>query len=446
VATAVHPQLRGRLIAGKFLVEALIGEGGMGAVWRARQTALDRAVALKILHPEFSAEAESVERFRREAMAASRLEHPSSVRIFDFGKDGELLYLAMEHVEGRTLLALMEEEWPLPSPRIVDLLSQVLSAVAVAHDLGIIHRDLKPDNILVATGPGEDGVLVERAKVCDFGIAELTAPRMAARDALVDPGRMTDDGTVMGTPEYFSPEQARGEPLDGRSDLYALGVVLYHLLARRPPFQAESALAVSYMQTAIPPEPPSRFAQVSPALEAVCLKAMNKEPEHRYQTAREMRGALLAATSATRTLRTVRVVERRRLEIFSRRRLTRALTTVAIAALLAAASQLSVRLGADRSIAASRPGGGPIGGPPAPEPPPPLATRPSTDGGALPLLVPAPAASAAGHARAGVAPTASAPRSAHGRRARRPLSLDEDGVLPPSFLHSAPAHPVSLRH
>jgi len=156
-------QLVGRSIAGKFVVEALIASGGAGTVYRARQLALDRVVALKVLRQDVARDAHFVERFKREARAASRLDHPNSVRVFDFGSvDEALLYLAMEYVEGRTLHQMIEEEWPLGEERIVDVMSQVLSAIAVAHDMDVIHRDLKPDNIMIVRATSDDGEETER--------------------------------------------------------------------------------------------------------------------------------------------------------------------------------------------------------------------------------------------------------------------------------------------
>ena len=169
-------ELVGRSIAGKFVVEALIATGGAGAVYRARQLALDRVVALKVLRQDIARDRYFVERFKREARAASRLDHPNSVPVFDFGHiDESLLYLAMEYVEGKTLHNVIADEWPLGDTRVVDLMSQVLSAVAVAHDMEVIHRDLKPDNIMILPATSDDGEATELAKVCDFGIATLGA-------------------------------------------------------------------------------------------------------------------------------------------------------------------------------------------------------------------------------------------------------------------------------
>jgi serine/threonine-protein kinase len=291
-------QLVGRSIAGKFVVEALIASGGAGTVYRARQLALDRTVALKVLRPDVAGDGAFVERFKREARAASRLDHPNSVRVFDFGAvDESLLYLAMEYVEGPTLHQLIAEQWPLDEERVVDLMSQVLSAIAVAHDMGVIHRDLKPDNIMIVRATGDDGGATEVAKVCDFGIATLGAVQLPRGGDQASGPWVTMDGSLVGTPGYMSPEQARGETADPRSDIYSAGVILYHLLTGRPPFEGESAYLVAMKHITDAPLPPSEITTVNPALEAVCLRALSKAPRDRFESAREMRAALRAAVA-----------------------------------------------------------------------------------------------------------------------------------------------------
>jgi serine/threonine-protein kinase len=294
MSNAVHAQLIGRTLADKYFIESLIGCGGMGAVYRARQVALDKWVAVKVLHREMEGEPKFVARFEREALSSSRLDHPNSLRVLDFGEDGGLFYLVMEYVEAEDLLGVMNREWPLSDERVVHILSQALAALAVAHDMGIVHRDLKPENILVLAGADDDGLPVDVVKVCDFGIAKVAAPRDSGS---FEPS-LTVDGLAIGTPDYMSPEQARGEPVDGRSDLYSIGVVLYHLLAGRTPFTGDSPLGVALQHVADEPRPPSRFRDVHPALEAICLCALAKSPADRFQTAREMRRALRAAVEA----------------------------------------------------------------------------------------------------------------------------------------------------
>jgi serine/threonine-protein kinase len=293
MSNAVHALLIGRMLAGKYVIESLVGCGGMGAVYRARQLSLDKWVAIKVLHREMAGEPKFVARFEREALSSSRLDHPNTLRVVDFGEEDGLLYLVMEYVEAEDLLAVMNREWPLSDERIVHILSQVLAALAMAHDLGIVHRDLKPENILVVAGADDDGLPVDVVKVCDFGIAKVD-PRLDRESEAFEP-RLTVDGLAIGTPDYMSPEQARGESVDGRSDLYSVGVVLYHLLAGRVPFTGDSPLGVALQQVSDDPRPPSRFRNVDPTLEAICLRALCKRPSDRFQTAREMRRALRMA-------------------------------------------------------------------------------------------------------------------------------------------------------
>src|SRR5258706_116940 len=196
--------LVGRTIAGKFAIEELLGTGAMGAVYRARQIALDKTVAIKVLHRELAADKTFIERFHREAKAASRLDHPNSIRILDFGQEPDgLLYISMDYLDGRDLVEIINDSFPLGSERIVDILSQVLSALAVAHDLGILHRDLKPENIMVLAGQSDEGAEPDRVKVCDFGIA-----KMIDKDKDTAPGpalpKLSTVGHVVGTPAYMS--------------------------------------------------------------------------------------------------------------------------------------------------------------------------------------------------------------------------------------------------
>jgi tRNA A-37 threonylcarbamoyl transferase component Bud32 len=280
--------LLGRVVAGKFAIEEHVGGGAMGEVFRARHVVLDTAIALKIMRPDIAKDPMFKQRFYREAKAASRLDHANSVRVIDFGVEPDgLVYLAMEFLHGRDLLSVLREEWPLPDARIVDILVQTLSAVSVAHDLGIVHRDLKPENIMVSIGHEEDGVKPYHVKVCDFGIAKLNDPRGFQSES----GKaLTSSGTLIGTPEYMSPEQARGDPLDARSDLYSIGIVLYQLLVGRVPFSAENALGVVLKQVTDEPVPPTKVRPgVNARLEAICLRALQKSRDERYQSAKDMR-------------------------------------------------------------------------------------------------------------------------------------------------------------
>jgi len=306
----------GRSIGGKYVVENVLGIGSMGAVYRARQPALDRTVAIKVMSARLAAQPDFVQRFHREAKAASRLWHPNSVTVTDFGEEPDgLLYLVMEYVPGRTLDRLVQDEFPLPMDRVVSIVVQVLSAVAAAHDLGVIHRDLKPENILVSSGLDDDGSIADIVKVCDFGIAALAGDPDAARGRRPDepvlplqspesnPGsqrrpsqKLTVAGTIVGTPAYMSPEQAQGLPPEASSDLYSVGAVLYELLTRRPPFELDALdeLLHAHLITT-PADPRSLAPHVDPNVAAVCLRALAKEPHARHPNARAMRAALRRA-------------------------------------------------------------------------------------------------------------------------------------------------------
>jgi serine/threonine-protein kinase len=287
--------LVGRTLAHKYTLENVVGTGAMGTIYRARQIALDKTVAVKVLHHALAQDPSFVDRFKLEAFSASRLEHPNSLRVLDFGKDEELLYLVMEFVEADNLLTTMQKEWPFEDQRIAQITSQALAALAKAHDVGIVHRDLKPENIIVLRGTDDEGNPIDIVKVCDFGIAKLAMP--------VEPSHpfaphQTTEGLIVGTPDYMSPEQAKGEDVDGRSDLYSMGVVLYHLLTGKTPFDADTPLGIAVQHVSEEPVLPSMIRKVHPELEAVCMRAMSKKVEDRYQSAREMRRAVLTAVGA----------------------------------------------------------------------------------------------------------------------------------------------------
>ncbi len=295
--------LVGKVVAHKYSVEQCIGEGGMGRVYRARQLVLDKRVVLKVLHQELLSDARTVARFQREARAASRLNHPNSINILDFGvaEDGEL-FIAMEYVDGHDLHHLLTHEWPLSEPRIIRIVSQVLSALADAHSAGVIHRDLKPENVMVEPRRGGESDVV---KVLDFGIAKIVDTAEAGP-------ALTRAGFVCGTPEYMSPEQAKGAPLDARSDLYSVGVLLFQLVTRRLPFEADTAVGFATKHlTEAPPHPARvRPGGCSPELEALILQALSKDPAARPQTAEVFLEALnaLPAGESSHAARTARVV------------------------------------------------------------------------------------------------------------------------------------------
>ena len=292
--------LVGRVIANKYAVRSVIGSGAMGTVYRAQQIALDKIVALKVLNDDLRDDAEFVARFHTEARAASRLDHPNSTRVLDFGEEPDgLLYIAMELLEGRTLAELLDDEFPLRPERVASILSQALAAIGAAHKIGILHRDLKPDNIVVLERRDDEDRPVDVVKVCDFGIAKLEGAaevegvaraESRAASAMRSPTRA---GIIVGTPQYMSPEQARGEPLDPRSDLYALGVVLFELLTRRAPFDDGTPAEVLWKHaTEEPPTPSSLHPNVDPRLEAICVRALRKDRDQRFANAREMRSEL----------------------------------------------------------------------------------------------------------------------------------------------------------
>ncbi|MFI5308271.1 MAG: protein kinase [Polyangiales bacterium] len=273
--------LLGRTIAGSYVVLDLVGVGGMGRVYRAEQRMLGRTVAIKVIHPHLLADEQSVARFYNEARAASRLNHPNSVSIIDFGRtDDGILYLVMEYLQGRDLARLMQEEGPLPLFRICDILTSVLAALGEAHVLGVIHRDLKPENVIIERlRTGSDLV-----KVVDFGLAKMLGG--VAADSSV-----TSPGLVCGTPDYMSPEQGRGLPLDGRADLYSVGVMLFELLAEQLPYIADTPtnVVLRHIQDPIPdPRDVAPARRIPAPLVDVVKHALAKQPEARYQTAHEM--------------------------------------------------------------------------------------------------------------------------------------------------------------
>ncbi|WNG37857.1 protein kinase [Archangium violaceum] len=277
----------GRTIAKKYQVEALIGEGGMGKVYRARQVALDKLVVLKVLRHSLLGDDRTVARFKREAKAASRLNHPNSISILDFGQteDGAL-FIAMEFVPGQDLHTVLSKDGPLPEQRIIRIVSQVLSALYDAHNAGVIHRDLKPENIMVEQRRNDPDFV----KVLDFGIAKF-------QDGDGEGPALTRTGFVCGTPEYMSPEQARGATLDHRSDLYAVGVILYQLITGRLPFESDSAVGYATKHLTEEPLPPSRKRpeiRISPAMERLIMRALSKSPDDRPQDAEAFQAELLA--------------------------------------------------------------------------------------------------------------------------------------------------------
>ena len=266
------------VIDSRYEVLGHLGSGGMAEVYCAADLQLGRKVALKILHDRFQQDVEFVERFKREASAAAGLQHQHVVSVYDRGDWDGTSYIAMEYVPGRTLKEIVGEHGPLPAAQAVDLTIQILRAARFAHRRGVIHRDLKPHNVIV----DEEG----RAKVTDFGIA-----RAGASD-------MTQTGSIMGTAQYLSPEQAQGHAVTSRSDLYAIGIILYELLTGTLPFDADSAVTIAVKQVNEAPVAPSHInPEVTPELEVVVLTALQKDPAARFADADEFIAALQAAAS-----------------------------------------------------------------------------------------------------------------------------------------------------
>ncbi len=269
----IEPQT---IVDGRYRVLSRIGSGGMADVYLAEDLLLGRQLAVKVLHRHFAEDQEFVERFRREASSAAGLSHPNIVGIFDRGEWDGTYYIAMEYVPGQSLKTLVRDHGALDPVTAIDIATQILAAARFAHARGVIHRDLKPHNVIL----DEEG----RARVTDFGIA-----RAGASD-------MTLTGSIMGTAQYLSPEQAQGHAVSARSDLYAIGVILYELLTGVVPFDGDSAVAIAFKQVSAEPKPPSAVNQNVPVfLDEIVLRALAKDPAARYSDADELIAALQAA-------------------------------------------------------------------------------------------------------------------------------------------------------
>ncbi|WP_438020670.1 protein kinase [Sorangium sp. So ce315] len=292
------PQLIGRTIGGRFRITGFIGEGAMAAVYRGVQDEEPRDVAIKIMHPQLLGDATFVTRFHREAKAASRLRHPNTVQIVDSGLEGHLPYIVMELVSGQDLFELLVVERRLSEARAARILIGITDALAAAHDRGIVHRDLKPENVMILRDGADPSV--ERVKVLDFGIAKMVEGGTRAGDdgpssaPISVWGSVTTVGVVVGTPAYMSPEQCRGDAIDGRSDVYACGVLLFLLVTGRLPFPPTDLVwqvAIDHVRKR-PPAPSLFVPKIHPGLEAIILTALAKLPGQRQQTARELRDEL----------------------------------------------------------------------------------------------------------------------------------------------------------
>ena len=280
----------GKIVDGRYRVLEKVGHGGMGAVYRVEHAAMGKIAAMKVLHGELASDREAVRRFRREAESISRLGHPNTVQVFDFGNAQGALYLVMEYVRGEDLGAVLRRDKTLDFARTAAILSQVCGSVGEAHDLGMVHRDLKPENIMIGrTKDGGDFV-----KVLDFGLA-----KMREREELAS---VTARGSLVGTPYYMAPEQIRSErEPDGRADIYALGAVMYRMLTGDPPFSAQTPVGVltkHLTEDPIPPRAKRPELQIPGQAETIVLRALQKRPEDRFQSVDEMRESIEHAREA----------------------------------------------------------------------------------------------------------------------------------------------------
>ena len=267
----------GQLIGERYEVEELVGKGGMSSVYRARDDVLERRVALKILHEHFSGDPEYVERFRREARAIARLNHPNIVTVIDRGEFEGRQFIVFEHVPGENLKEIVEREGPLSVSQALALTHQIARGLSFAHDNGVVHRDVKPQNVLLDETGG--------AKVTDFGIARSLEPE----DGL------TETGTLLGTSDYIAPEQATGGPVDERSDQYSLGVLLYELLTGEVPYRAGSFMAVAMRHVRDPvPSVRERRPDVPAQVDEIVARAMSKSPQDRFPSIEVMMAAIEA--------------------------------------------------------------------------------------------------------------------------------------------------------
>jgi eukaryotic-like serine/threonine-protein kinase len=280
----------GRLLAGKYQIDAPIGSGAAATVYRATHKDLRRQVAVKILHAENQAEKQFIRRFKAEALTASKLEHVNVTRIIDFGAENNELYLVMELVVGKSLEALLATEGPMPARRIVDIGIQVCRALVFAHGQGVIHRDIKPENVMIVPDMDDDGEPCDLVKVCDFGLAKMREPGDG------ETGEITLSGMLCGSPAYMSPEQTRGDALDARTDVYSLGVTMFEALTGVFPHEAFSITELFLKKCTSPGRRASSLLpNLDPLLDDIITRAIAIDPNDRHASARELRTELRTA-------------------------------------------------------------------------------------------------------------------------------------------------------
>src|SRR5579883_942388 len=287
--------LIGQTMGGKYKVVRLLGEGGMGAVYEGEQQlgTTKRKVAVKTLHPHLSRDPKIKARFEREVGTIAELEHPNTIQVYDFGSTPEgILYLVMEFLSGRSLADILEKDGPMPAERAEHILTQVCGSLEEAHGRGIVHRDLKPDNVVLLERAGKKDFV----KVLDFGIAKRS------REEDKNEQKLTQQGMVLGTPPYMSPEQFTGRPIDARSDIYSLGVMAYEMLTGKLPFKAETAWewATQHMtQQPIPIESMAEGMRAPEPMRRAITRALAKSPDDRFQTVREFGEAFSGAVASS---------------------------------------------------------------------------------------------------------------------------------------------------
>ena len=274
-------QLIGRIWCDRYEILDLVGKGGMGTVFKARQIKIDREVALKVIHRKLTHDEKSVQRFEKEALASSKLHHPNNIRVYDYGKsDDERLFIAMEFLRGQTLGDLISQEGPLNPARVVHIARQIGKSLAEANQVGLVHRDLKPENIFICDIHGEPDFV----KVLDYGIAKAVGGEG-------EHANLTQTGFICGTPRYISPEQALGQPVDGRSDLYAMAVLMYEMLTGRPPFMGENPISIVMMHVYDDPPPlvgMDKYGLLGKRLTRLVGHMLEKNPNRRPPSAEQV--------------------------------------------------------------------------------------------------------------------------------------------------------------